>query len=215
MSNETGFDFKNFIEESKQTLLNPRSYFTSMKTTGGMVEPLIKSVLYGLVAGILYFIWGLLHIGAVGGGLLGGAVGVAAFIWAIIGAIFGLFIGAVIILIISAICKGNTDFEASLRISGSLLVIMPVSALLSFFMGINLTLGFIVNIIIYLYALWLLYHALTATLKANENTTKIVMWILVALIVLFSLAGLTATRSAKKMMKEYRKETQDLLKDLG
>ncbi|MGB4292639.1 MAG: YIP1 family protein, partial [Bacteroidales bacterium] len=138
MSNGTSFDFNAFINESKETLLNPKSYFSSMKTAGGMVEPLIKAVIYGVIAGIFYLIWGLFHLGAAGS-LLGGAVGFVGLIWAIIGSIIGLFIGAVIILIVSAIGKGSTDFEACLRVSASLMVIMPVSAILSFLGGISLT----------------------------------------------------------------------------
>jgi hypothetical protein len=116
MSNGT-FDFNLFIQESKETLLNPKSYFSTMKTSGGITEPLIKAVIYGFVTGIIALIWGLLKIGAVGGGFIGGAVGFMAFLWSIIGAVIGLFIGAVVVLIISSICKGNTDFEANLRVT--------------------------------------------------------------------------------------------------
>jgi hypothetical protein len=107
------FDFNLFIKESKDVLVNPKSYFSTMKTTGGMTEPLIKAVIYGAVAGILTLIWSLLNIGAMTNSLFGGAIGVMAFIWSIIGAIIGLFIGAVVTLIISSICKGSTDFEAN------------------------------------------------------------------------------------------------------
>lgn len=214
MSNGTSFDFNAFVQESKETLLNPKSYFSTMKTSGGMVEPLIKAIIYGVIAGVISFIWGLLNIGAVGGGLLGSAVGVMGLIWSIVFSIIGLFIGAVIILVISAICKGNTDFEACLRVSASLMVIMPISALLSFVMSVNLTLGLIVNLLVYLYSLWLLYHGLTETLKGNAGTAKIIMWIIVALIVLFTLTAMTATRSAKKLIQDYNKDARELMKDL-
>ena len=99
------FDFNAFINESKETLMNPKGYFAGMKITGGMAEPLIKAVIYGAVAGVFAFIWSLLKLGTVTGGMMGGAVGVMAFVWYIIAAVIGLFIGAVIILVISAICK--------------------------------------------------------------------------------------------------------------
>ena len=59
---EAGFDFQKFIEDSKSVLTAPKEYFSSMPKTGGFVEPLIKATIYGLVAGVLYFIWGLLHL---------------------------------------------------------------------------------------------------------------------------------------------------------
>lgn len=213
MSNGTSFDFNAFINESKETLLNPKSYFSSMKTAGGMVEPLIKAVIYGVIAGIFYLIWGLFHLGAAGS-LLGGAVGFVGLIWAIIGSIIGLFIGAVIIMVISAIGKGSTDFEACMRVSASLMVIMPVSALLSFLGGISLTLGLIVNLIIWLYSLWLLYHGLTGSLKATPGTVKIIMWVLAAILVLFTITGMATKSAAEKLLRDYNREAKEIMKDL-
>ena len=59
------FDVNAFIQESKDVLLNPKSYFSTMKTSGGITEPLIKAVIYGALAGAIAFIWSLLHIGLV------------------------------------------------------------------------------------------------------------------------------------------------------
>ncbi len=64
MSNGT-FDFNEFIKESKDVLVNPKSYFSAMKTSGGMSEPLIKAVIYGAIAGVIAFLWSILKIGAV------------------------------------------------------------------------------------------------------------------------------------------------------
>jgi len=213
MSNGT-FDFNVFLNESKETLLNPKSYFTTMKTDGGMVEPLIKAVIYGGVAGLIYMIWGFLKIGASGFGMLGGAVGIMALISMLIGAVVGLFIGAVIMLVISAICKGNTDYEANLRVTASVMVIMPVSALLSFTMGINLTLGIIVSILVSLYALWIMYHGLTAALKGGESTARIVLIVLAVIMVLFSITSISASRKASKFLREYNRDAREILKDL-
>ena len=128
MSNGS-FDFNSFIQESKEVLVNPKSYFSSMKTSGGMTEPLIKAVIYGTIAGAIAFIWSFLKIGAVAGSILGGGFSIMIFIWYIIGSVIGLFIGAVIMLIISSICKGSTDFEANARVTAAVMVLLPVSAL--------------------------------------------------------------------------------------
>jgi hypothetical protein len=213
MANST-FDFNAFIKESKDVLVSPKSYFSTMKTTGGIAEPLIKAVIYGVVAGLIAFIWSLLKIGSSTMGLLGGAVGVMLFVWYIIGAIIGLFIGAVIILVISAICKGSTDFEANTRVTAALMVIMPISALLGFVSGLNLTAGAIVGLAVNLFALYLLYHGLVEALKAKPETTKVVMYVLVALLVLFFLLGLGARKRASKFMDEFNnKDLKELLED--
>jgi len=207
------FDVNAFIQESKDILVNPKSYFSTMKTSGGMTEPLIKAVLYGAVAGAISFIWSLLKIGAMTG--FGGAIGIMVFIWSIIAAIIGLFIGAVILLVISSICKGSTDFEANLRVTAALMVIMPINALLGFAGHLNLYFGVIVSIVVGLYSLWMLYNALVEALKTNPETTKIVSYVLVAILVLFILLGIGAKRRANQFMNEFNnKDVKEMMKDL-
>ena len=209
MSNGT-FDFNLFLKESKDTLLSPKSYFSTMKTSGGITEPLIKAVIYGTVAGIFALLWSILRIGAITGGLLGGTFGFMAFVWAIIAAVIGLFIGAVILLIISSICAGSTDFEANLRVSASIMVIMPIMYFFRFATGLNLYLGLIINLILGIYSIWMLYHGLVESLKCKTETAKIVCYVLVALMALFLLLGLTTKsrfeRSLNRFNREMRKD---------
>jgi hypothetical protein len=212
MSNGT-FDFNAFIAESKETLLNPKSYFSTMKTSGGIAEPLIKAVIYGTLSGIIYLIWGFLKLGGVGGGFIGSAVGFMAFIGAIIGAVIGLFIGAVILLIISSICKGNSDFEANLRVTAAIMVVMPISALLGFTTGINVYLGVVVSLAVSAYSLWLLYNGLVEALKCNSGTAKIVCYVIIAIMALFLLLGLSARSRATRFLNEYNKDAKELMKD--
>ncbi len=207
MSNST-FDFNAFIKESKDVLVSPKLYFPTMKTTGGIAEPLIKAVIYGVIAGLIALLWSLFKIGG------GGAAGIMIFVWYIIAAVIGLFIGAVIVLVISAICKGNTDFEASARVTAAVMVIMPISALLGFVSGLNLTAGSIIGLVLNVYALYLLYHGLVEALKAKPDTTKIVMYVLVALLVLFFILGLGAKRKASKFMDEFKNsDLQELIEE--
>lgn len=209
------FDFNAFINESKETLLNPKAYFAGMKTTGGMTEPLIKAVIYGAVAGVFAFLWSILKLGTVTGGLFGGAVGVMAFVWYIIFAVIGLFIGAVIILVISAICKGSTDFEANVRVSAALLVVMPISALLGFVNGISLYLGVFITLLVNLFMLWLLYNALIEALKAKLETVKIVSYVLIALFVLMMISKIIAFRKANQFMEGFKNsDFKEMMKDM-
>lgn len=212
MSETSTFDVNAFIKESRETLVNPKSYFSTMKTTGGLVEPLIKAVIYGAIAGLIMFLWSIIGLGAIKAGFLGGAIGAMALIWYVIGAIIGLFIGAVILLVLSAICKGNTDFEANVRVVAAVMVIMPISAILGFTMGISGVLGTIVTLCVNLYALYLLYYGLTEALKAKPDTTKIVMYVLAALLVLFMLMGLSARRQINKYVD--KGDLKELMEDI-
>jgi hypothetical protein len=212
MSDST-FDVNAFIQESKDVLLNPKSYFSTMKTSGGMSEPLIKAVIYGAVAGAIAFIWSLLKIGGLSG--FGGAVGVMLFIWSIVGAIIGLFIGAVILLVISSICKGSTDFEANLRVTAATMVLMPINAFFGFAGHFNLYLGVIVSIALSLLAIWLLYNGLVEALKANPETSRIVSYILIVIIVIFILIGIGTQRRARQFMNDFNNnDVKEMMKDL-
>jgi hypothetical protein len=218
------FDFNKFIEDSKQTLLAPKEYFTSMAKEGGYGEPVIKALIYGLIAGIISFIWALLNLSAAGGMLGGYAAGGASImiiIFSLIGAIIGLFIGGIIMLIISAICGGNTNYEANVRVVASLMVLSPVNALLSFTMGINFYLGSIISLLVMIYGIWLLYNALVSALTAKEGTAKVVSIIIVIIPVILLLSSLLCVKAAtttyqgmekiqKQMTDEQKKTLQDL-----
>ena len=204
MSNGT-FDFNQFVKESKDVLVDP-NYFSTMKTSGGMTEPLIKAVIYGAIAGLFTFLWSFLEIGAATSGMFGGAVGILAFVWAIIGAIIGLFIGGVILLILSSICKGSTDFEANVRVTAAIMVMMPISSLLGFAGGLNLYLGIIIGLAVNIFALWLVYKGLVQALKAKPDTARIVIYVLIAIFVLFMLIGLGAKRRASQFMENFNSD---------
>jgi hypothetical protein len=214
MNNGT-FDFNAFIKESTDILVNPKSYFSTMKTSGGMTEPLIKAVIYGAIAGALSFLWSLFKIGAVGSGLFGSAIGIMLFVYTIIGAIIGLFIGAVIVLIISSICKGNTDFEACVRVTAAVMVVMPISAFLGFAGHFSFYFGIIISLVVQVYALWILYNGLVEALKANPETAKIVAYVLIALLVLMLITGIGAKRKVNQLMNEFNNsDMKELMKDL-
>jgi hypothetical protein len=191
---DTSFDVNAFIAESKSILVNPKSYFSTMRTTGGMTEPLIKAVVYGAVAGAFTFLWYILRLGALSGGMFGGAVGITAFFTSIIGAIIGLFVGAVILLVISSICKGSTDFEACMRVTAACMVIMPVSAFFGFLGHFSFYIGGIVSIVIGLYSIWMFYNGLVEALKANRETARIVSYVFVAILVIYIIIGFSAVR---------------------
>lgn len=212
---EGGFDFQKFIEDSKAVLAAPKDYFSSMATSGGFVEPLIKAAVYGTIAGVFALIWSVLNLTAAAGmfgGAIGGGVGVMALIGSIIGAIIGLFVGGVILLIVSAICGGNTNYEANVRVTAALMVLSPINALLSFTSGINLWLGGLISLAISLYGLYLLYHALVNGLKAKEGTARIITIVLAALVGLILISSLTCYRAVSTMGDRYQADTEKYLK---
>jgi len=200
------FSMSAFIADSKQALLKPEEYFGTMSTAGGFGPPIIKALIYGALAGLFNLIWSFLKLSYAGGafgGMFGGAVGILAFFGSIIGALIGLFIGAVIILILVAIASGKTDFEPIIHVSAALMVIMPVSAFLNVFSAIHPILGSVISLAVNLYALWMLFHAMTKTLGAKVDTSKIIMFVLGGLFILFFFIGMATRRAASTFMREF------------
>jgi len=207
MSTES-FNFNSFVKDSVNTILKPGEYFASLRIEGGLGEPLIKAVIYGALSGVFTLLWSIFKLGAFTGGLFGSAVGIMSFFWAVALALLVLFIGGVITLVISAICGGNTDYQASLRITSSLMVLLPVTAFFGFLTGINFYLGFICRILINLYGLYLLYHALTGSLKANTGTAKIFTSVLAGILVIVMLVSLGTRRAANRFLDEFDFDTE-------
>jgi hypothetical protein len=202
-------NFNKILKDSRETLLNPLAYFQSLSLTGGLTEPLVKAAIYGAVAGLFSLLWSVTGLSAVGAGWLGGAVGIMALIWAIIGAIIGLFIGGAIMLVISAICGGNTDYEANVRVTASLMAIYPVNAALAFFYGINLTLGGIVALAVSCYAIYLLYLATIHALKGKKSNVQIVAIVLLVLALLGFFGGRRVSKSVRNFSDMYEQELVD------
>jgi len=206
---DSSFNFSKLIDESKATVLDPKGYFSSMPKEGGFVEPIIKAAVYGLIAGVIYFIFTLLNISAFAM-FAGGAF--MALIGPIIFSIIGLFIGGIILLIISAICGGSTAFEANVRVVAALMVLGPIQALLSFLTGISVYAGLIVSALIALYGLYLTFIALDKALNAKETVAKAkIVIVILAILYVFSLYGsFKAYRAAGKVGQQMMEQTEKL-----
>ncbi len=219
MEEKKQFDFKLFIEESKQTLVNPKEYFSQLKVSGGLGEPIIKALIYGVVGGVLAMLWALLHLPSVGGMFMGGgAIGI--LFSTIIGAVIGLFIGGLIMMLLSLICGGSAEYEASVRVTSSLMVLLPVSMLLNVFGFLGFWISALIGLAVNLYGLYLLYLALTLTLKGKDQSAKVIGYVLGGILVLSLLMGActrgVAHRVSNKSMNRYEKKIKkwaDALED--
>lgn len=202
MSENKGFDFQQFINDSREVLVNPKEYFMRMETTGGLGEPIIKALIYGAISGFFTMIWSLFKIGSAAGGFLAGGVGIAAFFFTIIGAVIGAFIGGLIVLILSSISSGNNEYEANMRVAVSLMVVMPISSFLNIFGGIHYWLNTIISLGVNLYAIYMLYFGLIHALKGKQQTAKVLGLVLGGIMVLFSLIFAVTRQATRTFMKE-------------
>jgi len=207
---KNSIDINKILIETRETLMNPKEYFPSMSLTGGFAEPVIKAAVYGVVAGIFALIWSKLGLTALGEvGMLGGAIGLMALIWSIILAMIAVFIGGAILLVISGICGGNTDYEANVRVAAALMAIYPINAFFSFFYGISFNLGGLTGLAVSLWSIYLIYLASIMALKGRESTAKIVAMVLLVLSLIGYWGGRKANQSFDDFSDEYQFEQLD------
>lgn len=181
-----------------------------MQLSGGFVDPLIKAAVYGVVAGIFSLIWSLLHLSPMAGdGMWDGAFGVMELIWSVIAAIIGAFFGGAVMLVISAICGGNKDYEANVRVATSVMVVFPISSFLAFLYGINSTLGELSGVAMSLWSVYLVYLGSIMALKGKEKSAKIVALVLLILSLLGFWGGSKASRTMEDFTDNFEFEQLD------
>jgi len=213
---EKVFDFETFLNESKETLLKPAEYFAKMPKEGGLGEPIIKGLVYAVVSALITFILGvILPASAFGtmGGVVGGTISFFGIILYVVYSIIGLFIGGAIVLVLSAICGGNTNYETNLRVAASLMVLSPVYALVGLLSWISLWLGGIAGLAVFLYGFWMLYQALIKSLGGKEGTAKIITIILAVIPTLVILSGLVCDRVIVNKADELKLNTPSAIEE--
>jgi hypothetical protein len=193
--NENNFDFNEFIAESIHSLRDPKGYFSTFSVTGGYTEPVIKALIYSVIAAVINYIWFIAGLNVAGFGFWGAASGPMVLVGGAIGGVIGLFIGGVIMLIISAICSGNTDYEANVRVVASLMVLTPINAALGFLFIISSGLAALVSLAVSAYGLWMTYNALVLSLQAKESTAKVLVIILLVIVALGTFAGMATSNA--------------------
>jgi len=80
-------------------------------------------------------------------------------------------------------------------------------------MGINTYFGIFINLAVNVFALWLIFNGLVESLKAKQETARIVMYILIALLVLFTLIGLGTKNRVNRYLDGYNKEFKELMRE--
>ena len=94
------------------------------------------------------------------------------------------------------------------------MVLMPVSAFFGFLGGIHF-LSVLIGLAINLYGLWILYHALNESLKANPRSSKVLSLILAGVVVLFMLIGLATWKAVNNISRNPEKFGEEIARKYG
>lgn len=212
------FDLKELIHESKMTLLSPREYFSTMSPGRGWVDIMIKSLIFGLLAGVIGAVYALT-------GLTGRQPGISLFsiiagnilLFPLVTMVL-LFIGGGLMTLLSLICGGNTAYKLNVQAQASLFVLLPVNMFLNVAGIIGVYLSILVSIAMTLYSFWLLYNALVHGLSAKPLRARVVVIILSTVIVLLFTAMVAAYRYSivlsQKVLEKHGLSFEDLQKEM-
>lgn len=195
---------RNYFKEAIETLTKPKEYFAKMPKDGGYGEPVVKALVYGVIISILSYINTTFFTPdfPFAGELTHKLLSLSILIGTLLGILLAVFAGGIITMAISAICKGNTRYEAGIRVVASLIVVQIAGGLFGFLSAISFTLNFLVSLIIALYGVYLFYIAITHSLSANRKRAKTVAGILAILIIVINLFYMAVTKSKiDKMIK--------------
>ncbi len=184
------YQAKDIVDETRRLLSDPRTFFSGLPLQGGFAEPVIRAAAYGLAAGIANLLMaalgipGLMHRG-MGPGMQGFAPGAGMGLGGLVAmpvmALVGLFIGGGLLLLLSAICKGRTGYEACVRITSCLMVGMVISQLAMLLFVAGPMVGGLGLLAASLYSLWLGYMGLVHGLKADQGRARIAVAVLAVL----------------------------------
>ncbi len=213
----TEFEFSQFFADSLKILSKPSEYFSGMNKEGGFRSPVIRALLYGTITAIINFLTGSLHpspLALIFSTIFGGSPWFFVFISTIILHVIGLFIMGILILLLSAVCRGNTDYEASVHVAASLMVMQPVKALISAGQGTGFALFNMIIITLFtsIYSLYLLYNAIIHALGGKKEIARVISVFLLSFPVLMLISSFMCINAVKDMTQDTGKLIKELPK---
>jgi hypothetical protein len=202
-----------------QTAVNvvtkPAEFFQGMPKTGGFLEPLVFTVIMGLISGIIQALLNVFGLGPAGGygGRIMSLFGVIIFMPIIVA--IGSFIGAAILFVIWKLMGSQENYETAYRCGAYLTALSPIAAIISAvpYMGVVILLG--IN---------LFYLVMASVYVHNLPSQKawLVFGIIGAIFAIMAVSveykerrALSEIEKWREMGENMRKEYQDKTKDMG
>lgn len=173
-------DSKNSFKDVMQLFSNPKGYFAELNKNETVVGVILKALVYSAIAGILYFLNELIHPAFINVGS-----SLSNFVIALVYGIVGLFLGGFVLWIVAMILNAKPSYLNCLAVTAALYPVVVALVLMSLVLSFTGALSWAVMIATWIYALYLLFHALSSGLQSDEKASKTMVGVLV-LIVLFA-----------------------------
>ncbi|MFC1670378.1 Yip1 family protein [Spirochaetota bacterium] len=176
------------LNDSLEVLIKPQSYFSTMERSGGVVEPVVKAVIYAAIAGVIKVIIEMAK--PVKPFPLISDASLKVLFDTVTLSCMALVIIAVAIYFISKLCKGNKTFEPSFRVSASLMILYPINTVLGITIQFSKYAMPVISLAISFFGVWLIYNALVYALEADKSLARLISIFLAMLPILMLISSL-------------------------
>jgi hypothetical protein len=193
-----------------QTAVNvvtkPSEFFQSMPKTGGFLEPLIFTIIMGLIGGIIQALINIIGFGPYAG--YGGAMmsRLGAIIIMPIAFAIGSFIGAAILFVIWKLMGSQENYETAYRCGAYLTALVPITSII----GAVPYAGGLINMAIYV------FYLVTASIYAHNIPSQkawLVFGIIGAIFAILAVSGEYRIRHASSEMDKWMKMGENMRKE--
>jgi len=169
-----------FFEDWKAVLMQPKETFAKQKSNasimGGLKNYLISGAIYGVIAMLVFLIFG--AMGGAAGAAVGGGVGMIAALAYIVMIPLGALIGGAILYVIAKLLGGTGDFKTHFYLPSLFAAPMAIAGVF----GVIPLIGMLVSFAILLYSLYLTTLAYKEA-HGFDTLKAILVWLIPFIIV--------------------------------
>jgi len=180
--------WQGIVDTALKVIKTPAEFYRGMAKSGGFVDPLIFTVVMGVIGGCVYAVLGIVHLLP----MVTTGMALTMIITAPIGAVIGSFIGGAIIFVIWKLMGSNESFETAYRCGAYAMAVAPITMLC--------------NVVPYVGGLvglaWMVFLLVTASVEVHKIAAK-TAWLVFGIIGgVFALASINGQIKLHRMQRD-------------
>lgn len=164
--------FEKFVDDILQLLMKPQEYFSSLEKNKALGGAAVRALIYGVMTVVILILFRFIGLRFFAQPFWMMGYGITGFMAIPIQYLIMLFLSAAIVMVISLVCGGSNDYNESLQVTSSIMVLLPFSTALGFTAAWSILLSQVLLFCVTIYSIYLFYYGLTVTLKARDSAAK-------------------------------------------
>ena len=203
MTEKKGFDLGTVIDDAKRVVLDPAGFYGRMSRSGGYAEPLIFTIVLGVIAGIVAGAGSVLF----GGFRIGMGLGLGAIIALPIMAIIFSFVGGAVMFVIWKLMGSSEGFHVAWRCVAYSFGAWPLMMLAQW-------VPYLGSLVAAALFYWLMFHASVQVHGIAESRSRLVIGVLAGVLFLMNLSSERSARIMDERMEQFGQQMGSQLDNL-